>query len=70
MPDDSILDAVKQAIAATEDGMTKAEIIDTTGLPDIQGSAVINALVAQGIIAKTGDRRADRYNPAETGGES
>jgi len=69
-PDNSILDAVKEAIAVAEGGATKAKVISTTGLTDSQWNAAINVLLAQGVVTKTGERRAARYHLVKTGGES
>lgn len=69
-PDDSVFDAVKQAIAAAEDGASKADIIGATGLTDSQWNAAISVLLAQRVVTKTGERRAARYHLVKTGGES
>jgi 23S rRNA G2445 N2-methylase RlmL len=70
VPDDSILDALKQAIAAAEDGASKADIIGATRLADSQWNAAINELLAQGVVTKAGERRAARYHLVKTGGDS
>lgn len=68
--DPAILDAVKQVIAPAADGASKPEILAATGLTTSQWNAAISALLAQGVVTKTGERRGTRYYSAETGGQS
>jgi hypothetical protein len=68
--DPALLDAVKQAIASADDGAGKPEILTATGLTNSQWHAAINALLTQGVVTKTGERRGARYYSAETGGPS
>ena len=55
--DPALLDAVKQAIASAADGASKPEILAATGLTNSQWNAAINALLTQGVVTKTGERR-------------
>jgi hypothetical protein len=68
--DPALLDAVQQAIASAADGASKPEILAATGLTTSQWNAAINALLAQGVVTKTGERHGTRYYSAETGGQS
>ena len=68
--DPALLYAAKQAIASAEDGASKPEILAAAGLTTSQWNAAINALLAQGVVTKTGKRRGTRYYAAETGGPS
>ena len=65
-----VLDKVKEAIAQNGDGASKAEVLEATGISAGQWNAAIKALVADGVVVQTGERRGARYHLAETGGES
>jgi hypothetical protein len=68
--DPAILDTVKQAITSAADGVSKPEILTATGLTNSQWNAAISALLAQGVVTKTGERRGTRYYAPATGGPS
>ena len=59
------IEAVKQAIAASEDGTSKSDIVEATGISSTEWNAAINALLAQGVVTKTGAARGTRYHLAE-----
>jgi hypothetical protein len=61
-------DRVREAIASAVDGVSKADVVAATGISDGQWNAAINALLAQGLVTKTGERRGARYHIVETGG--
>jgi len=65
-----VLDKVKEAIAQNGDGASKAEVLEATGISAGQWNAAIKALLADGVVVQTGERRGARYHVAETGGES
>jgi hypothetical protein len=60
-PDPAVMDSVKQAIEATGDGASKADVVAATGLSDAQWNAAIAALLAEGSVVKTGAGRGTRY---------
>jgi hypothetical protein len=61
-PDTAVLDAVKKAIAESNGGASKADVLSTTGLTDAQWNAAINALLAAGAVTKSGAARGTRYH--------
>ncbi len=60
--DHEVLDAVKQAIAAANDGASKSDVVDATGISTSEWTAAISTLLAQGAITKTGAARGTRYH--------
>ncbi len=62
VPNAATLDAVKQAIASSEDGVSKSDVLAATGLTDAQWNVAINALIADGVVTKTGAARGTRYH--------
>jgi hypothetical protein len=56
------LDAVKKAIAASNGGASKSDVLTTIGLTDAQWNAAINALLADGAVTKVGAGRGTRYH--------
>jgi hypothetical protein len=56
------LDAVKKAIAESNGGASKADVLSSTGLTDAQWNAAINALLAAGAVTKSGAARGTRYH--------
>ncbi|WP_200385871.1 Eco57I restriction-modification methylase domain-containing protein [Thiocapsa imhoffii] len=66
-PDPAALDAVSQAIASSQGGISKSEVLAATGLTGAQWNLAINALLTEGTVAKTGAARGTRYHPANGG---
>ena len=64
-PDPETLDLIKEAIGATPDGVSKAAVLAATGLTEARWNVAINALVEQGLVTRTGERRGTRYHLAE-----
>lgn len=62
IPDAATLDAVRQAIAAGNGGVSKSDVLAATGLTDALWNAAINALLADGTVSKTGAGRGTRYH--------
>jgi hypothetical protein len=63
---DSInLQAIKDAIATTDGGASKADVLKITEITDHQWNAVIKSLLTQGVVVKSGERRGTRYHLAE-----
>jgi hypothetical protein len=62
VPDAATLEAVKQAIAAGNGGTSKSDVLTATGLTDAQWNVAINALLADGVVTKTGAARGTRYH--------
>ena len=65
--DPATLKAVRDAVAASQDGASKAEILDATGLSDGQWNAAIKELLARGDVTKTGKARGTRYHSSSKG---
>ncbi|MFB1496658.1 Eco57I restriction-modification methylase domain-containing protein [Thiocapsa sp. N5-Cardenillas] len=61
------LDAVRQAIASSQGGISKSEVLAATGLTDAQWNLAINALLTEGTVTKTGADRSTRYHLANAG---
>jgi hypothetical protein len=61
-PDGATLDVVRQAIGAGNGGASKSDVLAATGLSDAQWNAAINALLADGVVTKTGAARGTRYH--------
>jgi len=64
------MERVREAIAGAAEGLSKADVIAATGISDGQWNTAINALLSQGIVTRTGERRGARYHIVETGGKS
>ncbi len=62
-PDAAVLDTVKKAIAASNGGAGKDDVLSSTGLTDGQWNVAIKALLADGAVIKTGGGRGTRYHP-------
>ena len=62
-----MLDTVRQAIASSQGGIGKAEVLAATGLSDAQWNIAINALLAAGTVARTGAARGTRYHLSAAG---
>jgi hypothetical protein len=62
--DDATITAVKEAIAAVKGGVSRAEVMEATGISSNDWNAAINALLAQGAVVKTGTARGTRYQLA------
>ncbi len=61
-PDHAVMDAIKQAIQTASDGASKADVLAATSLSDTQWNAAINALLANGLVVKSGAGRGTRYH--------
>ena len=59
-----LLSKVKDALAANGDGASKADVIDATGITAGEWNKVIKALLADGAVTQTGERRGARYHLA------
>ena len=62
--DEAAVAAVREAIAAGNGGVSKAEVMEATGISSSDWNAAINALLAQGAVIKTGAARGTRYQLA------
>jgi hypothetical protein len=60
--DDATLDSVRQAISSASSGVSKAEVLTATGLSDSDWNKAINALLASGEVARSGEKRGTRYH--------
>ena len=67
--DPATLDAISDAVAASQGGASKAEVLDATGLSDAQWNAAIKELLARGDVTTTGKARGTKYHTAK-GGEA
>lgn len=61
-PDPAVMDSIKQAIKAADDGASKADVLAATGLTDAQWNAAIAALLVDGPVTKSGAGRGTRYH--------
>jgi hypothetical protein len=66
-PEPAVLDTVRQAIASSQGGIGKAEVLAATGLSDAQWNIAINALLAAGTVTRTGAARGTRYHLSAAG---
>ena len=57
-------DRVREAIAGAADGVSRADVIDATGITSSQWNTAIKALLADGSVTQTGERRGTRYHMA------
>jgi hypothetical protein len=60
--DGELLSKVKEAIGSNGDGASKADVIDATGISASEWNKAIKALLADGSVTQTGERRAARYH--------
>ena len=58
------MDRVREAIASAADGVSRANVIDATGITSRQWHTAIKALLADGSVTQTGERRGARYHLA------
>ncbi len=58
---DDTLRAVRDAIAASPGGASRAEVMDSTGISATEWNAAIAALLEQGEVVRTGEKRGTRY---------
>jgi len=63
-PPSDLLNNVKEAIAANSNGASKADVIAATGISSDQWNSAIRALLAEGAVSQTGERRGARYHLA------
>ncbi|MEZ5065895.1 MAG: BREX-1 system adenine-specific DNA-methyltransferase PglX [bacterium] len=66
--DAGLLSKVKDAIGANGTGASRADVIDATGISGSDWNKAIKALLADGSVKRTGERRGARYHLA--GGEA
>jgi DNA-binding IclR family transcriptional regulator len=59
-----MLERVKSVIGNAPGGASKADVLSETGLSESRWNAVVNALIEQGDVTRTGERRATRYHLA------
>jgi hypothetical protein len=62
VPDPQTLAAVQQALRAAAEGASKADVLAATGLSDAQWNGAIAALLAEGLVTKSGAGRGTRYH--------
>ena len=62
--DAGLLSKVKEAIGANGYGASKTDAIDATGITSSQWNTAIKALLADGTVMQTGERRGVRYHLA------
>ncbi len=60
-PEPATLKAVRQAIAAGGEGVSKSDVLTATGLGDAQWNSAIASLLASGAVSKSGAGRGTRY---------
>ena len=60
--DGELLSKVKEAIGSNGDGVSKADVIDATGISASEWNKAIKALLADGSVTQTGERRGARYH--------
>jgi hypothetical protein len=60
--DAELLSKVKDAIGSNGDGASKADVIDATGISASDWNKAIKALLADGTVTQTGERRGARYH--------
>ena len=65
--DAGLLSKVKEAIGANGDGASKTDAIDATGITASEWNMAIKALLADGSVTQTGERRGARYHLAGEG---
>ena len=62
--DPAVLEQIRSAIATLGSNAAKSDILDTAGLSASQWTPAINALLADGSVTKTGQKRGTRYHLA------
>ena len=62
--DRELLDKVRDAIAAKGDGASRADVLEATGITSGQWNTAIKALLGDGSVTRTGERRGARYQLA------
>jgi hypothetical protein len=62
--DDATIAAVKEVIAATNGGASKADVMEATGISSVDCNAAISALLSLGSVIKSGAARGTRYQLA------
>ncbi len=65
IPDDNVLDQIRSAIATLGGNAAKSDILESTSLSASQWTPAINALLAEGSVTKTGQKRGTRYHLAQ-----
>ena len=60
-PEPATLEAVRQAIAAGSEGVSKSDVLTATGLTVAQWNSAIASLLASGVVSKSGAGRGTRY---------
>lgn len=60
--DAELLSKVKDAIGSNGDGASKADVIDATGISASEWNKAVKALLADGSVTQTGERRGARYH--------
>jgi hypothetical protein len=60
-----LLELSKDAIAPKGDGVSKSDVMQATSMTSGQWSLAIKALLADGSVTQTGERRGARYHLAE-----
>ena len=63
--DPAVLEQIRSAIATLGSNAAKSDILDTAGLSASQWTPAINALLADGSVTKTGQKRGTRYHLAQ-----
>ncbi len=63
--DATVLDQIRSAIATLGDSADRSDILDTAGLSVSQWTPAIDALLADGSVTKTGQKRGTRYHLAK-----
>lgn len=66
--DAELLSKVKEAIGSNGDGASKADVIDATGISASEWNKAIKALLSDGSVTQTGERRGARYRLADRSG--
>ena len=60
--DAELLNKVTDAIGANGDGASKADVIDATGISASEWNKTIKALLADGSVTQSDERRGARYH--------
>lgn len=61
-PDADLMTAVREAIGSQDGGASKSDVIAATSLSDAQWNVAISALLADGVVTKSGAARGTRYH--------
>jgi hypothetical protein len=62
--DSDVLGVIRSAIESLGGGASKADILEETGLPAAKWGPAITALLAEGSVTRTGEKRGSRYHIA------